>query len=156
MDTSTNRAAFGRSIVLGAASAAMLAASAPASAASKTHRIAFHVDRNDPAIMNLALNNVSNAATNYGAAGEPFEFELVAYGPGLHMLRDDTSPVKDRLASIKASIPEVTFSACHVTMLGMEKAEGHPIAIVAQARVVPAGVIRLTELQEAGWSYIKP
>jgi uncharacterized protein len=38
----------------------------------------------------------------------------------------------------------------------MERKEGHPIAIVPEARVVPAGVVRLTELQEQGWSYIRP
>lgn len=106
--------------------------------------------------MNLTLNNMSNAATHYSGTGEQFELELVAYGPGLHMLRADTSSVKDRIASIKESIDGVTFSACNVTKTAMEKSEGHPIAILPQARIVPAGVVRLVELQESGWSYIKP
>jgi intracellular sulfur oxidation DsrE/DsrF family protein len=38
----------------------------------------------------------------------------------------------------------------------MEKAEGHPVQIISQASVVPAGVVRLSELQEQGWSYIRP
>jgi hypothetical protein len=38
----------------------------------------------------------------------------------------------------------------------MEKTEGHPIVIVPEARVVPAGVVRLVELQEQGYVYIKP
>jgi intracellular sulfur oxidation DsrE/DsrF family protein len=38
----------------------------------------------------------------------------------------------------------------------MEKAEGHPLTIVPEATVVPAGVVRLTELQEQGWAYIRP
>lgn len=106
--------------------------------------------------MNLALNNATNVSTFYSGIGDPIEIEFVAYGPGLHMFREDTSPVKDRLKSIKESIPDIVFSACGVTKAAMEKAEGHPIALVAQARVVPAGVVRLTELQEAGWTYIKP
>jgi hypothetical protein len=81
--------------------------------------------------------------------------ELVAYGPGLNMLRADTSPVKDRLVSVKQSIPDVVFSACNNTLTAMEKAEGHPIAIVPQAGLVPAGVVRLIELQEAGYAYVK-
>ena len=74
------------------------------------------------------------------------------------MLRADTSPVKDRLKRLKQdSFPSrVAFSACGNTMTGMEKKEGHPIAIVPEASVVPAGVVRITELQEAGWSYIRP
>lgn len=106
--------------------------------------------------MNLALNNITNAATLFSGTGDQFEFELVAYGPGLHMLRADTSPVKDRLVSIKKSIPDVTFSACNVTKTGMEKTEGHVITLVPQASLVPAGVVRLAELQEGRWSYIKP
>ena len=155
MKHATTRSGFAKVLAAGTVAFAALTPPAPAAAASKVHRIAFHVDQNDAAVMNLTLNNMSNAATRYSGTGEQFEMELVAYGPGLHMLRADTSPVKDRLASIKASIAGVTFSACNVTMMGMEKNEGHPIAIVPQARVVPAGVVRLVELQESGWSYIK-
>jgi uncharacterized protein len=125
-------------------------------AETKVHRIAIQVDVKDPAVMNLALNNVVNVAQHYGKLGQEFEIEVVAYGPGLHMLRDDTSPVKARIKSIKASIPEVAFSACGNTIHAMQKREGKPIPIVSQAKVVPAGVVRLTELQEQGWSYIRP
>jgi len=38
----------------------------------------------------------------------------------------------------------------------MEKREGHPITLVPEANLVPSGVIRLMELQESGWSYLKP
>lgn len=140
----------------GIAPVAMLAAAAPAAAAMKTHKVALQVSENDPLVMNLTLNNVTNLANFYSSAGELWSIEVVAYGPGLHMLRADDSPVKDRLHAIKQSINDVTFSACNNTLQGMEKAEGHPIQIVADARIVPAGVVRLTELQEQGYSYIKP
>ena len=124
----------------------------------KVHHIAVHVDQNDKAVMNLALNNVENLMDAYQEKGESVEIEIVAYGPGLMMLRDDKSPVKGRLATIKkrAFPSKVTYSACHNTMTKMEKKEGHPIKIVSEARVVPGGVVRLTELQEQGWTYIKP
>jgi intracellular sulfur oxidation DsrE/DsrF family protein len=143
-----------------AALAAAAAFAMPTYAAenAKPHRIAIQVDQNDPALMNLVLNNVSNLTEYYHSKGEPVQIEVVAYGPGLNMLREDKSPVKDRLKRIKeGSFPStVNFSACHNTMMGMEKAEGHPIPIVPQASVVPAGVVRLSELQEQGWSYIRP
>jgi uncharacterized protein len=109
-------------------------------------------------MMNLVLNNVSNLLKYYHSKGEEAQVEVVAYGPGLNMLRDDKSPVKDRLKRIKeGSFPsKVQFSACHNTMMGMEKKEGHPIPIVSEATIVPSGVVRLTELQEQGWSYIRP
>ena len=125
---------------------------------TKPHRIAIQVDQNDPALMNLVLNNVSNLTEYYNSKGEDVQIEVVAYGPGLNMLREDRSPVKDRIKSIKqSSFPStVNFSACGNTKKGMEKAEGHPVQIIPQASVVPAGVVRLSERQEQGWSYIRP
>ncbi len=125
-------------------------------AAGKVHKLAIQVDANDAAIMNLALNNAANVSSYYDGQGDSVQIEIVAYGPGLHMLRDDTSPVKERLKSFKAGMPNVTFSACNVTKTGMEKTEGHPIAIVSEARLVPSGAVRLIELQESGYSYLKP
>jgi intracellular sulfur oxidation DsrE/DsrF family protein len=139
--------------------AAVLSFSGHAVEKSKEHRIVFQVDQNDPAVMNLVLNNVQNTLDYYNGKGEPAKVEVVAYGPGLNMLRDDKSPVKERLARMAkdGSFPaRLQFSACHNTMMGMEKREGHPIQIVSEAKVVPSGVVRISELQEDGWSYVRP
>ena len=144
---------------LTAACALLVAALSPALAADpKPHRVAIQVDQNDPAVMNLALNNATNIMETYKDKGEEVEIELVAYGPGLNMLRDDSSPVKDRIKQIaELSFPSrIRFSACNITKMGMEKREGHPISIVPEAGTVPSGAIRLIELQESGWSYLKP
>ncbi|HLZ01109.1 MAG TPA: hypothetical protein VKR55_03045 [Bradyrhizobium sp.] len=124
----------------------------------KTHHIAIQVDQNDPALMNLVLNNVENTAEYFNSKGEEAQIEVVAFGPGLNMLREDKSPVKDRLKRIQeGSFPStVKFSACGVTRKKMEEAEGHAIPIVPEASMVASGVVRLTELQELGWSYIRP
>jgi intracellular sulfur oxidation DsrE/DsrF family protein len=142
-----------------AACAILIAAFSSSFAAdAKVHRVAIQVDQNDPAVMNLALNNATNIMDVFKEKGEVVEIELVAYGPGLNMFRDDTSPVKDRLKQIAAlSFPSrIKFSACNITKQGMEKREGHPITIVPEASLVPSGAIRLMELQEEGWSYLKP
>ncbi|HZT24245.1 MAG TPA: hypothetical protein VFA57_00960 [Pseudolabrys sp.] len=146
-----------RRLVLAAAAAAGFAPAARA-ADKKEHRVAFHVDQNDPAVMNLTLNNASNLMEYYHDKGEQVQIDIVAYGPGLNMLREDTSPVKDRIKHIKSGAfpSSVAFSACGNTKKGMEKREGHPISIIPEATIVPAGVVRLTELQEQGWSYIRP
>jgi uncharacterized protein len=123
---------------------------------NRPHRLAVQVDVNDPAMMNLALNNVSNATQHYREIGQNVEIEVVAFGPGLHMLRDDTSPVKERIKSMSQTMPQVTFSACGNTRDSMTKAEAKDIPLIAQARVVKAGVVRLMELQEQGWSYLRP
>ncbi|WP_426413141.1 DsrE family protein [Bradyrhizobium ganzhouense] len=120
------------------------------------HRLVVQVDVNDPAIMNLALNNVSNTVQHYSEIGQKVEVELVAFGPGLHMLRDDTSPVKARIKSMSETMPEVAFSACGNTKENMARTEAKEIPLISQAKVTKSGVVRLMELQERGWSYLRP
>ena len=132
--------------------------SASPAADGKTHRIAVQVDQNDPQIMNLALNNVNAVIEYYRTKNEDVDIDVVAYGPGLHMLRADTSPVQDRIKRLKDMVfpGKIVFSACNNTKQGMEKAEGHAISILPDASVVPSGVVHLMELQERGWSYVRP
>ena len=63
-------------------------------------------------MMNLALNNAANVDQYYSDLGEPVEIEVITFGPGLHMLRADTSPVKDRIKLLAESRPSVSFKAC--------------------------------------------
>jgi intracellular sulfur oxidation DsrE/DsrF family protein len=125
---------------------------------AKSHRVSIQVDQNDPQVMNLALNNATNVIEYYRAKNEDVDVDIVAYGPGLHMLRDDTSPVKDRIKRLKElTFPgKIQFSACNNTKQGMEKAEGKAVSILSDATLVPSGVVHLMELQEQGWSYVRP
>jgi uncharacterized protein len=125
---------------------------------TKPHRVAIQVDQNDPQVMNLALNNATNVIEYYRGKNEDVEVDIVTYGPGLHMLRADTSPVQDRIKRLKdlAFPGEIQFSACNNTKQGMEKAEGHAVSVMSDATIVPSGVVRLMELQEQGWSYVRP
>lgn len=120
------------------------------------HRLVIHVDVNDPAVMNLALNNVSNVAQHYSDLNQKVEIEVVAYGPGLHMLRDDTSPVKGRIKAMSETTPDLTFSACGNTRENMTKNEAKDVPLISQAKITKSGVVRLMELQEQGWSYLRP
>jgi intracellular sulfur oxidation DsrE/DsrF family protein len=140
-------------------SSAKISAPAKNSAAvnqKQPHRLVIQVDVNDPAVMNLALNNVSNVAQHYSEIGQKVEIEVVAFGPGLHMLRDDTSPVKARIKSMSETMPQLAFSACGNTRENMTRTEAKEIPLVSQAKVVKAGAVRLMELQERGWSYLRP
>ena len=122
--------------------------------AQQKQKLIIQVSDNDPAKWALALNNAQNVQQDLGK--DKVQIEIVAYGPGLHMLRDDTSPVKARIKSMSESMDGLTFTACGNTMESMEKKEGKPIPLVPQAKVVKAGVVRLMELQEKGWSYVRP
>jgi uncharacterized protein len=133
-----------------------LAAMAWSVPVSKKHRLILQVDTNDPAAMALTLNNATNVTQHYRGMGEKVEIEVITFGPGLHMLRDDTSPVKVRIEQMALSTPEVSFKACGNTQEKMQQAEHKHVPIVSQAQVVKSGVVRVMELQETGWTYIKP
>jgi len=122
----------------------------------KLHHLVLQVNTNEPATMNLALNNATNVAQYYKDLGEKVAIEVVTFGPGLHMLRDDTSPVKARIETLALSTPEISFKACGNTQQNMQKAENKSIPIIPQAQVVSSGVVRVMELQEKGWTYVKP
>lgn len=121
-----------------------------------TKRLAIQVSDNDPATFNKALNVATNFARGMSEKGEFYEIEIVTFNAGLHLLRTDTSPVLERIESISASIPEVTFSACGNTIAGMTKKEGSAPPITEHARVVSAGVVRLMELDDEGYFVIRP
>jgi uncharacterized protein len=127
-------------------------------AAQKTraHRIVFQVNSDDPTTMKHAITNSLNAIKNYGEKNESVAVEIVAYGPGVHMFRADTSPVKDLLQYLRVNHPDVVFSMCGNTKMIMEKSEGRPLSLVDGTQVVPFGVTRLIELQEAGWTICGP
>jgi len=123
-------------------------------AGGKAHKVAIHVDENDKMRMNMALNNAQNLNKYYQAKGEKVDIEIVAYGPGLHMLRADTAPVKSRIAAMSLEMDNIQFSACGNTHKKMSKKK--KVTLVSEATLVPSGVIRLMELQEKGRSYIRP
>jgi intracellular sulfur oxidation DsrE/DsrF family protein len=124
--------------------------------AHKVHRLVLQVNTNEPAMMNLALNNATNVEQYYKTRGEKVEIEVVTFGPGLHMLRDDTSPVKDRIKAIAEKMPSISFKACGNTQENMGKAEDKKIPLIPQATLVKSGVVRVMELQEQGWTYVRP
>lgn len=120
------------------------------------HKVTLHVDQNDPAVMNMTLNNVSNVQKYYADKGETVAVEVVAYGPGLNMFIAESSPVKDRIASMSLGSDNLTFAACGNTHAAMSKKAGKEIELLDEATMVPSGVVRLIELQEAGYAYVRP
>ena len=124
--------------------------------AEGTHRLALQISDNDSDKMNAVLNVAANVSKYYSDKGEEIEIQIVAFNQGLHMLREDTSPVKPRLSGFTKSMPNVSFKACQNTIDGMSKRENKDIPIVANADHVPAGVVTLIELGEKGWTIVRP
>ena len=124
-------------------SAVALAADAPGKA-----RVVFQVSDADPAKWNLALNNIKNVQSDLGAANT--EVEVVAYGPGIGMLKAD-AVIANRV--IDAMAQGVKVVACENTMTNQKiKRED----MIDKISYVKAGVVELMQKQREGWAYIRP
>lgn len=139
-----------KTFITGTALLLALIAGGTAAAASKDGKasVVIQVSDNDPAKWTLALNNAKNVQQALGA--DKVDIEIVAYGPGLNMLKFD-SDVGGRLTDAEKS--NVAIRACGTTMKAMKLTEKdlHP-----SAKVVPAGVVEIMNKQSAGWAYIRP
>jgi hypothetical protein len=102
----------------------------------------------------FVLNVANNIVKTYGR--DQVELEIVAFGPGLGLLVDGKKNKNaPRVASLAAE--GVKFSACGNTIKALtKKNKGKAPKLVASAKVVPAGVVRIIELQDQGYKLIKP
>ena len=142
--------------IMSAATVAILMTTA-ALAEGVEHKVAIHVDENDPKVMNMALNNVQNVVKYYESQGDTVIVELVAYGPGLNMLVEGKSPVADRISAMSLALEDnLTFAACGNTHRSMSEKAGKEVPLLEEANIVPSGVVRLIELQENGFAYVRP
>ena len=139
------------SLVTGLLATAMLWSPATVLAADVKHRVVIQVSTDDVRTQNIAMNNAINLQKALGQ--DEVEIEIVAYGPGLSMLTPKSSASK-RVPSLV--LQDITFSACGNTKAKMEEKSGKEVKLVEGVRMVQAGVLRIMELQEAGWTYIRP
>jgi intracellular sulfur oxidation DsrE/DsrF family protein len=116
--------------------------------AQEKHRVVFQVSDNDPAKWNLALNNARNVQADLGKGN--VEIEIVAYGPGLAMLKME-SPVSARLA--QALDLNIGLLACVNTM---ETTKTPKSDMYGGISYVQAGVTHIMKRQKEGWAYIRP
>jgi intracellular sulfur oxidation DsrE/DsrF family protein len=142
-----------RRVALSAALSALLVASVPwASAqtaqADKPHKVVFQVSDADPAKWNLALNNARNVQQDLGS--DKVAIEIVAYGPGIGMLKMD-SVAGARITEAMAS--GVSVVACENTMKGLKLTRDD---MLPKIDYVPAGVVELMKRQREGYAYVRP
>lgn len=144
----TRRAFVATGGLLLAASIAGCGSAALAQATPKRHRLVLQVSDGDHAKWNLALNNAGNVLADMGAGN--VDVEIVAYGPGIGMLKAG-SPVGGRIGS--AMTAGIRVVACQNTMHAQKLT---PADMLPQIGYVPAGVTELMKKQEEGWAYVRP
>jgi len=128
--------------------AATIAATAGAQPVPPRNRIVIQVSDGDASKWNLALNNARNIQTDLGERNA--EIEIVAYGPGIGMLKLD-SPVANRIGEAKDA--GVRVMACENTMKAQKLARADMLTGIGY---VGAGVVEIMRRQQEGWAYLRP
>ncbi len=117
----------------------------------KGHNIVIQVSDDNPRTKKIALNNAANVLKEWPHAN----VEIVAYGPGLGvLLRSKKNKFKNRVKEL--SMNNIRFSACGNTMRNVARKKGKMPKLLKGVKQVKAGVKRIVELQEKGYSYIRP
>jgi intracellular sulfur oxidation DsrE/DsrF family protein len=118
----------------------------PATAPVKTHRVVFAVTSGDVADWNLTMGNLTHLVA--GLKPDPFEIEVVAYGPGIMLVKGDSSVAKE-IATLQEQ--GVRFVACQNAM------RAHHLEVkdlLPGVTPVPAGIVEVVTKEEQGWIYI--
>lgn len=135
-------------LALALGSAALLTTGCAYTPARQKTQVVLQVSDSDPAKWNLALNNARNAQVDLGA--DKVDIEIVAYGPGINMLKFDAVTANRVGEAVKNGVKIV---ACENTMTAQKivKADMHPAVTY-----VPAGVVHIMQRQHQGWAYVRP
>jgi intracellular sulfur oxidation DsrE/DsrF family protein len=137
-------------LLIGALGVSAVGFSGTAVPSQESHRVVMHLNSGDEKVQRGALNNIRHLYQEVGR--ERLRVELVVHGAGLTLLTKKASVLAPELAQLKTAY-EVEFTACSNTM----KAQGLTQAdLIDQVDRMAPAMVRLMELQEQGWSYIKP
>lgn len=145
MQPFAGRTALGALLV---AAAAALLPGTPHAQETERYKVVLQVSDADPGKWNLALNNARNIQQDLGKAN--VSIEIVAYGPGLGMLKAD-SKVADRLAQAMDS--SVGLTACENTMRNTKVTKAEMYGGISY---VDSGVVHIMKRQRQGWAYVRP
>lgn len=141
-----------RKLILSTLSALLLApmigANAQTAVAERAHKVVFQVSDADPTKWNLTLNNARNVQQDLGI--DKVAIEIVAYGPGIGMLKLD-SVAGARVTEAMASGMSVV--ACENTMRNQKISRDDMLPKIGY---VSAGVVELMARQKEGYAYIRP
>jgi len=114
-------------------------------------KVVLQISDPNPFKQTLVLNVANNLVKHYGP--DKIEVEIVAFGPGLRLLLDGNSNTS-RIDGLVNN--GVKFAACENTISAFTKALGKKPELHKNATPVSAGVVRILELKEQGFSLVKP
>jgi intracellular sulfur oxidation DsrE/DsrF family protein len=131
------------------------------------HRVVYHADFADPRRFSAMLTSINNMVTYYKNELSEYDVRIVFVAYGIRFLTDDSltgtpfeadDALEERRANLKGrlttlnTVHGVKLELCDITRSGI----GLPRdKLYENVSMVPSGVVRIAELQQQGFAYIK-
>jgi len=130
-------------------------------------KVVYHADFPDPRRFSAMLTSINNMVTHYQNELVDYDVRIVFVAHGIRFLTDDgltgtpfasddaleerRSNLKGRLSSLN-SVQGVKLELCDITRSQIKLSENK---LYGGVEAVPSGVVRLVDLQDQGFAYIK-
>jgi intracellular sulfur oxidation DsrE/DsrF family protein len=135
-------------LAVAAALAVLIPAVSIAQTSPAKNKVVFQVSDGDSQKWGLVLNNARNMQEALG--GNNVKLEIVAFGPGVAMLKVGSSASSRVAEALKSGVKIV---ACENTMKAQKLAHNDMLPDIG---FVPSGVVELMKKQQEGYAYIRP
>ncbi|MCK5663461.1 MAG: DsrE family protein [Thiotrichaceae bacterium] len=126
---------------------------APGLVQAADRKMVIQVNTKDATTQKMAINSAKNLKKLLGK--ESVDVEVVVYGPGLSLIKSSGSNA-DKVTALMSDYG-VKISACKGALKAYAKRHGgRELDIVEGVTKVATGAIRILELQEQGYAYLRP
>ena len=130
-------------------------------------RVVYHADFSDPRRFSAMLTSINNMVVHYGNELLDYDVRIVFVSHGIRFLTDNKlektpfaadAKLEERRANLKGrlntlnTVYNVKLELCDITRSEVNLAEN---ALYESVKMVPSGVVRIAELQQEGFAYIK-
>lgn len=111
--------------------------------------LVLHIDLDDEKVFKILISNVTNYLN--GLEKETFNLQVVANGPAVTLFVKTREDLRTQVAPLAARGAVFKLCANALGSHGIGRNEVWP-----ECEIVPAGLIELVRLQNAGYAYVKP
>jgi len=140
---------------------------APASASDDVAKVVYHADFSDPRRFSAMLTSINNMVTVYQNELMEYDVRIVFVASGIRFLTDDKlentpfaadAALEERRANLQGrltslnSVQGVKLELCEITRSQLKLPDDK---LYKGVEKVPSGVVRIAELQDQGFAYIK-
>ncbi|WP_017942833.1 MULTISPECIES: hypothetical protein [unclassified Thioalkalivibrio] len=131
------------------------AATQPVFSATETDQILLHINEADTRAMAELLDDIESMYREAASVGRDLNVQVVVHNNAMDLLRADSAPYPERVASMAQDYPTLRFTACAQTLNRLAREEGKAVDILPQAELIDSGVAEAARRQAEGWIYIK-